>query len=659
MGLLYGIICQREIEGNTMNMKNLFVKSAGFFVACMAVFSVDAAENDRGRASMMPNTVVNGSSSVNSARMPVMPIVTMNTIGNPAVHTVSEPAGVNNQGIIIPTPPTPPHPDPDPDPDPEPECPDGGVKNTEYTVSMCMAELQQCVDAGAVSGGLHGLFNEDMFNRLMNGGLNICQNVIDKCLDIRVNCHKVYTGVRPIWMDFKTKILMPEYYNFVLYKTGLTPNQAKKTCLNIGGKWDAVSAECIVCVTAHNKEIQIKNSWLFGIAGDERYAEACLPTGSSFTCNKDLFGFSLLNDTATVAATAIPGGAIVGATTGGIIAKAKQNKALANPCESSDYRKKLGNQIKSTNNDMLVSSYFDNGVLPSKQTKSGETVAVDFYNLTETQCNLILDLYSKAKLYDDAIRACENNSKNIKILNMFPETNSDVVFDDLELVRENGEVKMCVHGRVVCEAVSSDITEVDVTNFGRQCMFKTLQKGYLTDNSNNPLCETGDECVDVRKIKDELSRMRSLLNNISMVTPENSAPSVGKGILIGGLTGAGVGGLATGITALIESSNIKCKVGDNLGAVALGKSYKIDSLKDFYVKRGLNIPDTVLANTPVVDKNSWGVACSEFLGNSEDCWNASIILKQDNKRQTVSYACKMVGSMCLMNEAVASLYGIE
>ena len=217
---------------------------------------------------------------------------------------------------------------------------------------------------------------------------------------------------------------------------------------------------------------------------------------------------------------------------------------------------------------------------------------------------------------------------------------------------------MCYAG-VNCEPVDDSITSVDITKFNKECRFKTLQKGYITDNDNNPYCDNGKDCVDVRKIEDEVRRLSSLVSSIASVTPENSAPSVGKGALIGGLTGAGVGGLATGITALIESSNIKCKVGNNLGSVALGKSYKIDSLKDFYVKRGLNIPDTVLANTPVVDKNSWGTACSEFQGKLDDCQNASIILKQNDERQVVSYACTMVGSMCLMNDTVARLYGIE
>jgi hypothetical protein len=183
--------------------------------------------------------------------------------------------------------------------------------------------------------------------------------------------------------------------------------------------------------------------------------------------------------------------------------------------------------------------------------------------------------------------------------------------------------------------------------------------GFAVNNSDNPLCNHSGKCRNINQIENDLKRLRGVLNDITVVTGGKNAPSVGKGILVGSLIGATAGGAATGITAILESSNIKCRVGDNLGTVGLGKSYKIDSLKDFYVKRGLNVPDTVLAKTPVVDKNSWGVACSEFQGKKDDCQNASVIYTHDNKREVVSYACSYVGSMCLMNQDIAVLYGIE
>lgn len=648
-----------------MKIKNLFTKSVSLIVLGTVCFAVNAAENGRGRVSMMPNLV---NASGGASRMPVMPVVTINTIGNPAVHTVAEPHEINPG--IVPTPTPTPEPEPEPDPDPEPECEDGGVPNTAYTVDMCMTELQACVNSGGVEGGMHGLFNEEYFHGVLVGNLRICQNVIDKCLAIRVDCKNVYKNFKMVWLDFKIKVLQPEYYNFVLFKTGLTPNQARKTCINIGGRWDAVNADCIVCVTAYNKETPIKNSWLFGIAGDERAAEACMPTGSTFTCNKDLFGFSLMNDTATVAATAIPGGAIVGGTTGGIIAAAKQKKAMGDPCSSKDFRQRLGKQIQTSRNDKVLKTYLfsegRDGAGDYSDTDEGHAKALldnmDFYNMDKNTCDFIMGLYSKAKLYEDVMAACREDREIKYVSDLISSTVGDTT------VIESGSVTLEANGQICyteswtasvnCVTPDQTVRDEAVQKFNRECMFIPLRLGLTVANENNPLCSHSGKCRTLEQTQNDLNRLRGLLNDIE-VAGYGKAPSVGKGILVGALTGAGVGGLATGITAIIEKSNISCRVQNGLGSVGLGKSFTIDSLKNWYVKRGLNLPDTVLANTPVVDKNSWGVACSEFQGKQDDCQNASIIYKHNNKREVVSYACMFVGSMCLMNTDVAALYGIQ
>ena len=132
-----------------MKMLNLFGKSV-VSVAVLANFcGANAAPS--GRASMMP--------SVNTGRMPTMPTVSLNTIGNPAVTTMSQP--VINAVTVNPT--------PTPDPKPSSECQDGGVKNSTYSISMCMNDVLQCINTGALQGGLHDMFNEDVRNAIMNG----------------------------------------------------------------------------------------------------------------------------------------------------------------------------------------------------------------------------------------------------------------------------------------------------------------------------------------------------------------------------------------------------------------------------------------------------------------------------------------------------------
>ena len=223
-----------------MKMLNLFGKSV-VSVAVLANFcGANAAPS--GRASMMP--------SVNTGRMPTMPTVSLNTIGNPAVTTMSQP--VINAVTVNQTPT--PTPDPTPDPKPSSECPDGGVKNSKYSISMCMNDVLQCINTGALQGGLHDMFNEDVRNSIMNG-MKLCQAQIDKCItDVRVDCRNVYVSSNDVWLDFNSRIVQPEYYNFVLRKTGLTPNQAENTCLLLDRNTYGTSFAAVSDVNAVNTE---------------------------------------------------------------------------------------------------------------------------------------------------------------------------------------------------------------------------------------------------------------------------------------------------------------------------------------------------------------------------------------------------------------------
>lgn len=670
-----------------MKMKTFFINFVSLTVFVATVFGVNAAENGRSRGGTM--TTVTPS----SARMPSIPIVTMNVVGNPAVNVVNEPAAISNTGSIPqPTPPQPTPPQPTP---PASQCADGGVQNTDYTVDMCMNDLQMCVNS-SVTNGIAGLYNEDYFKDVLNGNLRICQNVVDKCLTVRKNCKNVYKTQKAVWLDFRIRILQPSYYNFVLQKTGLTPYQAKKTCLRIGGRWDAVSADCSVRVVAYNKGKRISNEWLFGAAGNGKDAEAWLNTGSSFSCGKSLFGFSLLNDTATAAVVGIGGGTVLGATAGGLIAKAKQNKAkrqaLKDPCTDKEFRKTFGAKIAGTHNERVLMNYlveptesyetvgrddgysseygydpntqtFYSSAPKEKTTNAKKTRKIDFYNLGEDECSAIIDLYSIANLYDEAVKMCAADAKNARIMKLLgKKLSSDSSYSTVTVETDgNGNIIAFHMGELVCDdAEVSEFTEADIAAFNEECLLKRLEIGFGIQNDDNPFCATQTGCRSYLQIQQDLDSLRSVLNQVEVVVePEGSGPSVGKGILVGGLVGAGVGGLATGITAVIEKNNISCKVENDLGSVSFGKSYTIDSLKSFYVRYALNLPDSVLANTPVTDKNSWGLACSEFQGKQDDCENASVLYRRDSKREVVPFACSYTGSMCLMNKDVAELYGIQ
>ena len=622
-------------------------------IAVLAVFGgVNAAEPARGgRSGMMGNTVVNAS------RMPTMPTTGLTTIGNPAVTTTSTPAEVVAAQQVVPTPTPTPNPDPKPDPEPDPkpvlECEDGGVKNSDYTINMCMEDLRRCIDTGGLQGGVSDLYNEDVRNSVFTG-MRLCQNAVDKCIaNVRVNCRNVYNENNDVWLDFNSRVIQPDYYNFVLRKTGLTPYQAENTCLlldrntfgsaftsvsdidvvraeykkkvgayngaygkslskdnplgvevNTTGydgqrghyaRWDAANAECLLRVGAYNKNTQIKNSWLFGGVGNDNVAEVWKPAGSQFTCNKDLFGFSLLNDTKTAAVVGIAGGAVVGAGVGAGIGaavydskkKAADEAATVDHCADEAYRSKMGAKIMNDGYNLVLTNYLDSdaeGAADGTFTKTrlNEIDAkYDYRNMSEEVCNKIHNLYAVANLYEQQIKSCLAKKENKKIaeeifrlaggktqnLNMSLSFNSTVI----KSAKINGEVK--------CEPCS---------DFAKDCMFVPLERGFVGDSI---MCTKSEGCAGVHYVQYQVDELRKFLAKLEPVvaksvknkkskTPSKGA-TIGKGAAIGAATGVGAGGLATAITAFVERSNITCKVGDGLNSVALGKSHVIDTLRDF------------------------------------------------------------------------------
>ncbi len=696
-----------------MKMLNLCGKSV-VSIAVLATFSAAvAAEGSRGSRSMMPTT------APSAGRMLVAPTVSLNTFNNPAVGVVSQPVQAN---ITIPVPVNPDDPKPDDPDEPESKCDDGKVENSDYTISLCMNDVLQCVNTGALQGGLHDLFNEDVRNSIASG-MRLCQTEVDRCItSVRVDCRNVYTSSNDVWLDFNSRIVQPEYYNFVLRKTGLTPNQAENTCLlldrntygasfaavsdlnevnteyknKVGAynraengtltkenpqgvavntvgydgnrghyaRWDAVNAECLVRVGAYNKDKAITNSWLFGAVGNDNVAEVWEKAGSTFTCNKDLFGFSLLNDTKTAAVVGVGGGTVlgtaIGAAAGAGAYESKKKAAQKDPCLDADYRKSLGAYIMSQHQDVWLKTWLYKYVKwDNEETvdKNGDTITVkklnaaasspvfrdeeSFRSMDDEQCRAIHRLFSKIYLYEDTIKRCDLGGLTI---------DEKRALNSLEGVCENG-------GKAEQKAIVNDY---NIKQVPKKCLFKPMQVGLFVEDTT-PLCESDGVCVPVTYVQSELSSLRIFLNSIKGVVDANivdlaelnKGKEIGKGAAIGAATGAAAGGLATAITAFVERSNITCKVGDGLNSVALGKSHTIDSLKDFYVKWNLHLPDTVSPTSAVENRADWEQACSQFNGKLQDCPRVQINLKNKKGYDLVRGACKVSGTICIVNEAVA------
>lgn len=693
---------------NLLKLFGASVAGLGFFAF---VGAADAADG-MGRAGYNVRSSVSVSSS--SQRMPTMPTLPGNSIGN-----LSPNLPTNSSGSDTPN---------KPDPKPEPECPDGGVKNSDYTVENCMNDILTCVNNGALPGGLNDLFNEDLRNAIVNG-MGLCQVQVERCItEVRKNCENVYRSSADVWIDFNARKVQPEYYSFVLRKTGLTPNQAENTCMlldkntygssfnavsNSGtvtaeynervgaynsqsgnvliknspqgvqvndnnpgvdgqrghyARWDATTAECWIRVAAYNKDEHIKNSWLFGALGDDQPAEVWKVAGDTFTCNKDLFGFSLMNQTSTAAVVGVGGGTLVGVGIGAIAGHGARDF----DCSNKSMREKLSEEINP--HKAVLRDY-----LPV-----GETLTFKNGVLDEASCRSIVTLYDNYERIDTLVATCEDAGGSvyrdfaIKLTCDDCDNDTPVSADlyagwGIDAICDNGDgtrdtLSECANNLVLyCQKQGYSASECynalssapyslpsDMMHQVGSCWFKPLDKGFYDVNSDF-ICDSQEGCVDHTVIRRDLDRI-SWIQDIEILRGEKS--NMGKSIGIGAGVGAGAGGLATAITAFVERNNISCRIGDGLAQVGFGKSYSIGSLKDFYVKWNLRLPDTIAPTAQVADCDSWKRACAT-LTDLNQCKSAQINYKPADAETTtlVRSACAVSGSTCIENYPVARSYG--
>ena len=628
---------------------------------------------------------------VQTARMPSMAVLTTSAMGNKVVDVVQEQAPAPYVPDVTPDV----KPDDKPDVKPaEPECADGGVRNSEYTVDNCMNDILSCINNGALAGGLNDLFNEDMRNAIVNG-MGLCAVQVDKCMvSVRHDCKPVYRAMADVWVDFNSRKVQPEYYNFVLRKTGLTPNQAENTCMlldkntygpsfaavansgattneynkNVGAyngqngnvliksnpmgvrvnngnpgvdgqrghyaRWDATTATCYLRVAAYNKDEQIKNSWLFGALGDDQLAEVWRPAGDTFSCNKDLFGFSLLNDTSTAAVVGVGGGTLLGAGVGAIAGHGRR----AFDCDNASALKELNKQIEKNGSSVMVLNRY----VPAESRLTGAVVDA-------AQCRAIVDLYVKYGSIKDDMAAY---GKEMLVCAVDGDVSGDDVSNYCAAFKFNAKE---------CEDYAKDnaewgITEISCSEECESCTYYSLRDPNSFVNTSLKCDRLDKTCATKEQTQAELRELDGVFAGLTILNGEKS--TVGKNAGIGAAIGAGTGGVATAITAFVEKNNISCRVGDGLNTVAFGKSHSIDTLKDFYVKWNLRLPDTVSPTSTAVDCKSWKLACAQYT-DLQQCKSVALNYKPDvnGTISLVRSACKVSGSVCIENEVVAKSYG--
>jgi hypothetical protein len=549
-----------------------------------------------------------------------------------------------------------------------------------YSVEGCMNDLAACVENN-LPNGVAGLFNSDMRNSVVNG-MNLCGGSVDKCINDAKNVagKKAYYAKNDVWIDFNSRVIQPQYYSQVLMKTGLTPNQAENTCWlldknvygssfsaiskannvtteysngvnpynNQGGgkdnpmgavvntkgavdaqrghyaRWNATSGDCEVRVAAYNKDKLVSKSWgLVGegngaeLFGNGAPAEAWINAGGSFKCAKELFDYNLMNMTketalwGSVGAVAAAGvGVGIGAAAGAASTVDSSRLTLNEGyCEEGDYRALVQKALKEIGK-------------PDKVGSAGE-------------CRTAVENYKDVGTSDTKLIAANTSL-----------TKEEVLAVDVDLAEND------VIGKGTIISDDGTTLSEDLNVAGNSSPKKTGDK--LTIGTK---LAAGTKLATPYKVKDTSG---NLVAKMKELNGKGAGAGMVKGAIIGGAIGVGVAGIATAISAYVDHNNITCRVGDGLSDldVGLGKSGRVPTLQEFYVKWGLRLPDTVMPQQTVTECNSWNTACGS-INNIGDCAMAVINYKpQGSERSTqVETACIVSGSTCVANSAVAVSHG--
>ena len=432
-------------------------------------------------------------------------------------------------------------------------------------------------------------------------------------------------------------------------------------------RWDAESATCLIRVAAYNKDKHISNSWLFGAAGDDKPAEVWKAAGDTFSCNKDLFGFSLMNDTSTAAVVGIGGGTVLGAGIGAIAGHGKREF----DCSRDKHRELLMDELKDGRAVGILNEYLANKVDITQKV------------MEENSCNEIVELFDKYYQYETAIAECKDTeylySSSITVEISFDTTNGEeagVLAVAPWCIENNhktvsacknflnrecsaaGSVEACQSLLVAKGVITTGVSATEKKLMdGQDCTLKALNLDKA--NGSGIYCSQSGKCITATNVETELKRLNSVFGKDMtdlMVNGEKS--NMGKSIGIGAAVGAGTGGLATAITAFVERNNINCRVGDGLEQVAFNKSHSIGTLKDFYVKWNLRVPDVIAPTATITDCQSWKNTCATF-SDLEQCADAQFNYKPAGAPTTilVRSACKVSGSACIENYPVAKSQG--
>lgn len=618
-----------------------------------------------------------------------------------------------------------------------------GSCDLSYTVDACMSDIAACVSSGALPNGINSMFDAKVRESIFNG-MNLCMSQVDYCIaNVHLprnddnGCVNMYQSALDVWADFNARRVQPAYYSFVLSRTGLTPIQAENTCLlldrntygasfnavgstnnttseyangisaynqkpkkaltkdnpqgdkvNTTGtydanrgyyaRWDAQTAQCLVRVAAYNRDTLITND-VFGI-GNKEPAQVWRATGDTFTCNKDLFGFSLMNDTKKAAIIAVPVGTAVGAGIGALAGK----KASEFNCDDEKQRRDLTHALRDSKNVSKLRQYLKEHALydVSEGLDDGKLASTGAIINPDT-CKQLRRLYEIGSDGKEALENCEETARGYGVTldvntqsylaglcgTYIIETTTETTKTEYKVTSScDPSSNNCQKAKTTKNCDEQRQIKIDplvVTrseffdDLSQRCNFKELNQALLDDNS--VYCDAADhECITKDLFAREVAQINAAFSGLDDIFAGTKG-NKGKAAAIGAASGAAAGGTATLITALVEKNRINCRVGDDLDRVEFNKSYTIDRLRDFYVKWALQVPTTISVTSASVVTNcsNWNAICETFT-NVDECANAKVAYMPDGvySPRQIDNACDMNGIKCQIRADKARQFGI-
>lgn len=352
--------------------------------------------------------------------------------------------------------------------------------------------------------------------------------------------------------------------------------------------------------------------------------------------------------TKTVAATAIPGGTLLGAGIGALAGHGDRKF----DCTNKEMRDNLLEKLQEQNKIGILNQFLRSSASDSTTTALSSTSK----NMTVTQCKEIVEVYDLYQQGLSAMRQCDNLTVLIqhvktKISATITST-GDLTSEQIEDLQDaiNEAIEEC-GGQPGCTTGQATPQEIMQCYFVEMNIARRDGTGVFCSSSGN-LCRSPD------RFREDLKELGSIFNDELNLLEKQESNRL-KTTLIGAGTGAALGGAATGITALVEKNNINCRVADGLYQVGYGKSHTIDRLRDIYVKWALNLPETIAPTAVVTNCDNWQLTCALFT-DPKECSAAQFNFRPGNLSSTtlVPNPCVPSGSACIANLSVAQANGV-